>query len=172
MSENESGQPMPGDVVNGYMLGNDNKWHHIGPQDPTVPVAQPKGKSKAPLLYIGGGLVALLIVVSGVVAAVNPAPEPAPAPAPAETVTETADPTPTPEPTTIEDDSEYILIQSMLDKALADTNTDMDMLCLAYQVDQAKTLSKFTRIAVNQFDVDYGTAQTATEDWFTKKCGT
>lgn len=93
--------------------------------------------------------------------------EPTATPAPVVTVTEQA---PAPEPT--EEDltqtSGYLLTQTLMENAW-DQQANPELLCIVWETQREKWLSKFVRVAVTN-GVAYDEATAAVSDFFDGKC--
>jgi hypothetical protein len=101
---------MPGDVKNGYILGNDNIWHNLNEPNPQYPGPVPptpqNGMATGAKIAVIAAVVFAAIIVIGVIGAAlgvgdETAPNPAATvtePAPTVTATETEE-APDPEPT-------------------------------------------------------------------------
>lgn len=158
--------PTPGDIRNGYILGEDNVWH---------PIPQPTRTGLSTGAKIGtavASVMAGILVLSGV-ALMSGGNDPEAAPAPVVTTTTAA---PAPSPTVAEedprDDPDYVATTFLLNKATSQTlkKGDENLICYTYSANPSRWIGKFTAIATQQ-GLDYEPARLAVEDYFADLCG-
>jgi len=174
MTEENQEHPMnfkSGDVYQGFQLGEDNEWH-------PVTTASPQGMSLGTKLVLSGFAVLVVIVLAGLtgyfLSTADDISQPAATetsaveetPTPVETVTETPDPVEEDDP---REDEDYYTTTFLMEKALKQSGADRQAVCLAYALQEDKTISRFTNVAVRQ-GMSYEPAKYAVEDFFEGMC--